>query len=103
MILSQLKKGSAVLALSAVFLLSGCNSVADWDCAKIAEKATELSQAQPIKFTSITGVRETSRNDTDARCTGEAQLAGGDTGTVYLRAYEEGSNIMVAYQGEPFP
>ena len=48
-------------------------------------------------------MRETSRTPTDARCEGQAQLADGGSGTVYMRAYEEGSNIMVAYQGEPFP
>ena len=100
---SRMKLGSTALVFCAL-ALSGCGtSVAQWDCAEIAEKSTELSQEQPVKFQSISDVRETSRTPTDARCEGQAQLAGGDSGTVYMRAYEEGSNIMVAYQGTPFP
>jgi len=78
-------------------------SVADWDCARIATKATELSQTQPARFRDITNVREASRTATDARCEGTASLQTGESGTVYMRAYQEGTNIMVAYQGEPFP
>jgi len=96
------KMSAGALGLSAL-LLSGCNSVADWDCQRIAEKSVELSQEQPIKFRTISDVRETSRNENDARCEGQAQLLDGQSGTVYMRAYLDGMNIMVAYQGEPFP
>ncbi len=99
--ISYLKPGSALVALAA--LLSGCVNVASLDCNEIAEKAKEISQQQPIKIQSIANVRETSRTDTDARCTGEATLAdGGGTQPVYLRAYDENGNTMVAYQGTPF-
>jgi hypothetical protein len=101
--LPRLKFGVSALALLGAGLLSACNSVSDWDCARIAEKSVELSQSQPIRFRSIDNVRETSRNDTDARCEGTAQLLDGNSGTVYMRAYQEGTNIMVAYQGTPFP
>ena len=99
----KLSFGSTILVLAAAASLSGCDSVAKWDCARMATKATELSQEQPIKFRDITNVRETARTPTDARCEGTANLADGGSGTVYLRAYQEGSNIMVAYQGMPFP
>ena len=29
-------------------------------------------------------------------------MSDGSTGTIYLRAYEENGNTMVAYQGTPF-
>ncbi|MGE0178545.1 MAG: hypothetical protein AB7O91_01830 [Sphingomonas sp.] len=101
--LPHLKFGIAAATLLSAGLLAGCNSVADWDCARIAEKSVELSQSQPIRFRAIDNVRETSRNDNDARCEGTAQLVDGNSGTVYMRAYQEGTNIMVAYQGTPFP
>ena len=101
--LPYLKLGIAVTMLLGAGLLAACNSVSDWDCARIAQKSVELSQSQPIKFRTIDNVRETSRNETDARCEGTAQLVDGASGTVYMRAYQEGTNIMVAYQGTPFP
>ena len=91
------------LPFAALAALAGCNSVADWDCSRIAEKSVEISRDQPVTFAEITDVREISRNETDARCEGTARLADGSEGTLYMRAYEEGSNIMVAYQTEPFP
>lgn len=96
----------SILAGAGVLLsglaLSGCENISRWDCNRIAEKSVELSQGQPIKFRAITNVRETSRNENDARCEGTAQLVDGGSGTVYMRAYLDGSNIMVAYQGMPF-
>lgn len=96
----------SILAGAGVLLsglaLSGCENISRWDCNRIAEKSVELSQSQPIKFRAITNVRETSRNESDARCEGTAQLVDGGSGTVYMRAYLDGSNIMVAYQGMPF-
>lgn len=89
-------------ALLSAIALSGCENISRWDCNRIAEKSVELSQSQPIKFRAITNVRETSRNESDARCEGTAQLVDGGSGTVYMRAYLDGSNIMVAYQGTPF-
>ena len=99
----HLKFGISITALLGAGLLSACTGVADWDCARIAEKSVELSQGQPIRFRTIDNVRETARNDTDARCEGTAHLVDGGSGTVYMRAYQEGTNIMVAYQGTPFP
>ena len=73
------------------------------DCAAILDHAKEISQAQPVKITSVANLHETSRNDTDARCEGNATMSDNSTGTIYLRAYEENGNTMVAYQGTPFP
>ena len=98
-----LKAGLAAIAVAAVPALSACVNVSSLDCDEIAQKARELSQNQPIKIQNITNVRETSRNDAEARCTGDATLADGGTAPVYLRAYEENGNTMVAYQGTPFP
>lgn len=102
--IAHLKLGSALAALASLTMLAGCVNVASLDCDEIAERAKGISQDQPIKIQSIANVRETSRTENDARCTGEATLAdGGGTAPVYLRAYEENGNTMVAYQGTPFP
>jgi hypothetical protein len=101
---AHLKFGSALLVLSVAPLLTGCTpKVSSLDCAAIASQAQTLSQSQPIKIQSITNVHETSRTDTDARCEGTATVASGGSATVYLRAYEDNGNTMVAYQGTPFP
>lgn len=100
--IAQLRPGLAAIAAAAA--LCACTpSVASLDCNEIATKAKEISQNQPIKIQNITNVRETSRNDAEARCTGDAALADGGSGPVYMRAYQEGGNTMVAYQGTPFP
>jgi hypothetical protein len=93
----------SLIALAALPALGGCVNVASLDCDEIANKAKEISQGQPLKIQSIANVRELSRNESDARCVGDATLADGGTAPVYLRAYNEGENVMVAYQGTPFP
>ena len=101
---SSLKLGSAAIAAAASLVVAGCVNVSSLDCNEIAERAKGISQEQPVKIESIANVREISRTDNDARCTGEATLANGaGTAPVYLRAYEEGGNTIVAYQGTPFP
>jgi hypothetical protein len=100
---AQLRIGLAAIAVAALPALAACVNVSSLDCNEIATKAKEISQNQPIKIQSITNVREVSRNDAEARCTGDATLADGGTAPVYLRAYEENGNTMVAYQGTPFP
>jgi hypothetical protein len=100
---AQLRTSLAVIAIAALPALSACVNVSSLDCNEIAQKAKDISQNQPIKIQNITNVRETSRTDSDARCTGDATLADGGTAPVYLRAYEENGNTMVAYQGTPFP
>jgi len=101
---SRLKLGSAVLALAAAPLLAGCTpKVSGLDCAAISEQAKTISQGQTLKIQSVANAHETSRTPTDARCEGTATMSDGSTGTIYLRAYEENGNTMVAYQGTPFP
>ena len=100
---AQLRIGLAAIAVAALPALAACVNVSSLDCNEIANKAKEISQNQPIKIQNITNVREVSRNDAEARCTGDATLADGGTAPVYLRAYEENGNTMVAYQGTPFP
>ena len=101
---TYLRSGLALVALAAMPILAGCTpKVSSLDCNEIANRAKTISQDQPIKIQNIANVRETSRTDADARCTGDATLADGGTLPVYLRAYEENGNTMVAYQGTPFP
>jgi hypothetical protein len=98
------KTGAFILVLAAVPLLSACApKVSSLDCAEIVTEATKISQSQTAKLQTVTNVRETSRTETDARCEGDATMSDGATGTVYLRAYEENGNTIVAYQGMPFP
>ena len=97
------RSGLALVVLAALPALAACTpKVSSLDCAEIANRAKAISQEQPIKIQSIANVHETSRTDTDARCTGDATLADGGTLPVYLRAYEENGNTMVAYQGTPY-
>jgi hypothetical protein len=93
------RTGAAAIALAA---LSGCTNVASLDCAEIATEAKRISQNEAIKIQTIADVRETARTENDARCEGNATMSDGSTGTLYLRAYKEGGNTMVAYQGTPY-
>jgi hypothetical protein len=81
---------------------SATSTMAEWTCPRIAEHSVQMSQQQPIRLRSITNVRETGRTATVANCLGFAATENGETGDVHMRAYVEGTNIMVAYQGEPF-
>jgi hypothetical protein len=100
----DLKTGSALLALAATPLLSACTpKVSTLDCAAILDHAKEISQGQQVKINAVANLHEVSRNDTDARCEGNATMSDNSTGTIYLRAYEENGNTIVAYQGTPFP
>jgi hypothetical protein len=100
--MSRLKAGSTMIALAAFTLLSGCVNVSHLDCSEIADQAKLISQNQQIKIQSVANSRETSRNGTEARCTVEATLSDGRSTTLYLRAYEENGNTMVAYQETEF-
>jgi hypothetical protein len=102
---SSFKLGSAllVLAASAAFLPACTPKVSSMDCGAILDQAKRISQGQPVKIQSVANVHEISRNDTDARCQGDATMSDNSTGTIYLRAYEENGNTIVAYQGTPFP
>ena len=100
---STLRAGMTLVLLAALPALAGCVRAGTMECSEIAERARVISQGQPVKIQTIANVRETSRTDSDARCTGDATLADGGTAPVYLRAYEENGNTMVAYQGTPFP
>ena len=101
---SQFKLGSALLVMAAVPFLSACTpKVSGMDCAAIVEEAKKISQGQTVKIQTVENAHETARTPTDARCEGNATMSDGSTGTIFLRAYEENGNTMVAYQGTPFP
>jgi hypothetical protein len=101
---SHLTIGTAFLALAVAPFLSACTpKVSGMDCAAILNEAKRISQSQTVKIQAVENVHETSRNDTDARCEGSATMSDNSTGTIYLRAYEENGNTIVAYQGTPFP
>ena len=94
------KTAAATIALVA---LSGCTrSVASLDCNAIANEAKRISEQQAVKIQNVENVRETARTENEAKCEGNATMSDGSTGTLYLRAYKEGDNTMVAYQGTPF-
>lgn len=83
--------------------LAGCGGIAHLDCDAAAQRALSLSQDRPIRFVTIANARETTRNETDLRCTGDATLADGGTTPVYIRAHEENGHVDIAYQGVPYP
>lgn len=92
--------GLALLASGG--LVSGCVNVANLDCSEIADQAKEASQTHEMKIQTIANSREISRTETEARCTAQATWSDGANMIVYLRAYEEGDNTMIAYQATPF-
>ena len=94
--------GSAGMLLAAATSLSGCVNVSSMDCAEIADQAKRISESQPIQIRNVTNAQETSRNESEARCTATVELSDGRSTTVYPKAYEEGSNTMVAYQETQF-
>jgi hypothetical protein len=95
--------GAAASAIGAAALLAGCNpSVASLSCDRIAEEAKQTSQAQQYKINSITNVREVSRTEAEARCQGNASWSDNTTTDIYLRAYRDGGNTMVAYSATGF-
>ncbi len=95
--------GSALSLFGAAVLLSGCDSVASMDCSQIADHAKQISADQPIQIRAISNPQEAGRTDSDARCTATAELSDGRTTTLYLRAYDDNGNTMVAYQETAFP
>ena len=94
------KTAAAAITLAA---LSSCTNVASLDCNEIATEAKRISEQQPVKIQSLDNVRETARTENEAKCEGNATMSDGSTGTLYLRAYKEDGNTMVAYQGTPYP
>jgi len=92
----------AAVLLAATLLTSGCVNVASLDCDDIADQAKQISANQPIQIRNITGSQEISRGENDARCTAQAELSDGRSTTLYLRAYDDNGNTMVAYQEEAF-
>ena len=86
-----------------LILLGGCErAIADVDCDEVAARARRLSQDQDMKITALAKVRETSRTEHDLRCRADATWSDNATTAVYVRAYDEGENRMVAYQPTPF-
>jgi hypothetical protein len=98
---SAFKAGALVLA--ALPFLCGCTpSVASLSCSEIADQAKDTSQSQQYKITAIANAHETSRNETEARCTGDAAWSDGTNSQVYLRAYKDGDNTLIGYRDAPF-
>lgn len=95
--------GAVASAIGAAALLTGCNpSVASLSCDRIAEEAKQTSQSQQYKINSITNVREVSRTEQEARCQGNASWSDNTTTDIYMRAYRDGGNTMVAYSATGF-
>jgi hypothetical protein len=94
--------GLGLIGLAALPALSGCGGIPHLDCDQIAASARQLSQDRPIRIESIANVRETARNETEVRCTGDVTLADGGTTPLYMRAREENGHVDVAYQGVPY-
>jgi hypothetical protein len=104
-ILNGLRIGGAIAAAA---LLAGCGqpSVASLDCGEIAEEAERIwseAENQPVRVTDIRNSQEVSRNENEARCSGEATLTDNSTAPVYMRAYKmENGSVQVESGGAPF-
>ena len=94
--------GAGVSAVVAAGLLAACNNVASLSCDRIAGEAKDISQRQQVKINSITNLREVSRTEAEARCQGNASWSDNTSTDIYLRAYDQGGNTMVAYSDRGF-
>jgi hypothetical protein len=94
--------GAAASAIVAAGLLAACNNVASMSCDRIASEAKDISQRQQVKINSITNLREVSRTEAEARCQGNAAWSDNTSTDIYLRAYEQSGNTMVAYSDRGF-
>jgi hypothetical protein len=98
----RLTRAAAGLFL-AIVPLAGCGeSIAALDCDEIASRAKRLSEEQEMKIKALANVSETSRTEHDVRCRADATWSDNATTPVYVRAYDEDENRMVAYQATPF-
>ncbi|HST35216.1 MAG TPA: hypothetical protein VLK25_01110 [Allosphingosinicella sp.] len=98
----RLTRAAACLCLTLV-PLAGCGEdVAALGCDEIAGRAKHVSEGQEMKIKSLANVSETSRTAHDVRCRADATWSDNATTPVYVRAYDEGENRMVAYQATPF-
>jgi hypothetical protein len=99
---------SLAAVCGAAGLLAGCGqpSVASLDCGEIAEEAVRIwgeAENQPVRVTAIRNEQEVSRNENEARCSGEATLSDNSTAPVYMRAYKmENGSVQVESGGAPF-
>lgn len=99
----RVRIGAAAAAVMATGLLAGCNvGAGSMSCEQIASEAKQTSQGQQYKINSITNLREVSRNEAEARCQGNAAWSDNTTTDIYLRAYRDGENTMVAYSATGF-
>jgi hypothetical protein len=104
----DMKIGIRLAAASgAAALLAGCQpSVASLDCGEIAKEAERIwseAENQPIRVTDIRNEKEVSRNDNEARCSGDATLSDNSTAPVYMRAYKaENGSVQIESGGAPF-
>ncbi len=95
--------GAVASAVIGAGLLAGCNpTIASLSCDRIADEAKQTSQSQQYKINSITNVREVSRTEAEARCQGNASWSDNTNTDIYMRAYRDGSNTMVAYSATSF-
>lgn len=95
--------GAAASAIVAGAIIAGCTpSVASLSCDRIADQAKETSQSQQYKINNISNVREVSRTEAEARCQGNASWSDNTTTDIYMRAYRDGENTMVAYSATGF-
>jgi len=98
-----MKIGIFTAAAAASAALAGCNvSVGAMSCDSIADHAKATSQNQQYKITALSNVHEVSRTAAETRCEGNATWSDSSNSQIYMRAYEEGGNRMVAYQNQPF-
>lgn len=95
-----------IIAAATIYRAIKGTSPADLDCSDIAEEAERISRDQPLKIQEITGLNEvsvsTAEGASERRCTGQARWDNGDSGTIYLRAFEEGGETKVSYSDQDF-
>jgi hypothetical protein len=87
------------------YMLLAPPRVDDMNCSQISDQAREMYTSQQPAMNEIANVIEVSRTPGETgevRCTGLAKFTDGSEGPLYMRAYKDGGNTMIASSGSGF-
>jgi hypothetical protein len=95
--------GLRACAAGLAMFVAGCSpSVESLDCDDIARQLADEPQREGAQVSNFENLREESRNENEARCTGRATI-NNEASDVYLRAYQAGEgNVLLEWRNQPF-
>lgn len=100
--LSRIRAAAPAIVAAVLVVACGAPSVSSLNCQRIGQEATQLSQTQTLKITSLANMREVSRTDNEARCQATATMSNGASTDLYLRAMSVDGGTRVEYSSNPF-